>query len=327
MNDSGILKFSQLLVAFELDNANSVSNSEIAKQSFESVMQSAIEFKQFNAIPVTIFIITSDTPAELLRDFFEEKERITDVNFQYSVNDSHSYFGTKNVMTAFAGNNDVIVFCDSDCVYEKHHLQNMVKALTNSSASVVYGMTYANLFNATSFQSIAALCWQFPPESIGYVTGWGGNRWANNLAVRSLVLKSNPFPDLQISRLRNAQLKIERVLWEETLIESGLEITEVDSKCWHLIFDSSMSLLQRHFIHGVARSTRAKLKSDSFQMQLLGTFGFVFKRALLLIQLCLRGRVSIQNCFGALGILFGVGIFRLGGFIITRGRFGITSRQ
>lgn len=94
---------------------------------------------------------------------------------------------------------DVVVFCDSDCVYVTDWLESMLTPFGDDKVNIVTGETF---IPATSLYTFSVtLSWFLPPPSnkkeLYVTTGYA----ANNVAFRRQFILEHPVPcDLDISR-------------------------------------------------------------------------------------------------------------------------------
>ena len=143
-----------------------------------------------------IYVIQSgDIPTSLLNKLKQQFPLIQVVN----VDENIRYYEAKmEFVSTVTG--DIVVFCDSDCVYSADWLESMlIPFREKDEVSIVTGETSVPPTDPYTFA--VTLSWFFPPYSnqkiLYETTGYA----ANNVAFRRQFLLENPIPcDLDISR-------------------------------------------------------------------------------------------------------------------------------
>lgn len=286
-----------IVICFEMDNAREARELQLLEASLSSVATAAREFVNLHRGKVEIVIVKSELSSEAQLQCVREIESSnTDVIAKQILETSDGYFAAKNSVLELVREEQIIIFCDSDCVYEVDFLDRILEGFRTGGVEVVYGKTFPLLHDDEDvWSTAAALCWQFPPLEIGYGGTWPSSRWANNLAVCAARLKANPFPSVAIvsgsKRSRRLQLKLERVLWSQELEEAGVVVSDRNAIAYHRVPSSILEFAHRQYVHGIASAFLADVSGAHTLVSLVGPCKPPTVRAWHLF--CLWGRRSI----------------------------------
>ncbi len=313
-----INKSRHLVIAYELDNAESLKELDTVRRSLESILKSVENYQISNTEDsLTLVTLMPEGGNKVISDIIQRSmQEHPEIQFKSLSTKSDSYFATKDSITELAKDQDIVVFCDSDCVYEQTFLVKTVSAMKTSNADVAFGKTYANLEGKGLFSRIAALAWQFPPKDVPYSSVWGDSRWANNFAVLGSTLRINPFPEINFERSNSPQIKIEGVLWLIEATKQGMKIVDTDASCSHHIFDTFGEFVARQFVHGVADVTLYKLQERPLLFAPLSSMGFPLSRLRGLIRLLKLKSIKPVEAVLALFLLLSAIPARLFGAIL-----------
>ena len=178
-------------IILETENL-AINNPEKLIRCIQTLESQSISLTFANEILV---IQSGDIPASLLIKLKEQFPLIQVVN----VDEKTRYYEAKmEFVSTVTG--DVVVFCDSDCVYVTDWLESMLIPFEqDDQVNIVTGETSISVTGLYTFA--VTLSWFFPPYSnkakIYETTGYA----ANNVAFRRQFLLKHPIPcNLDISR-------------------------------------------------------------------------------------------------------------------------------
>lgn len=311
------------LICFELDNAESMGQLDLVSESFESVLASAsahdLDHPDSRGRVAVVFSDKLDT--QMLRVLQTMQDSYPKLEFELIPNISGSYFGAKNTIVEHAGDSEVVIFCDSDCVYELEFVGKMLKSFSDLSQGVVFGETYPNLSKASSFNQRAALWWLFPPREIGYGTVWNNSHWFNNMAVKSSILRTEPFPEVSVcvdGEDEPRQIKVEGVLWTKRLVDRGIKFGNVMAISEHRIFDTWSEFNQRQFVQGLATAFMSAEDNHSTLYIVVSPLGEPVRKLVELSRQSLEGGVKFGHLVTSLPFFMSSLWWRLLGSIAFR---------
>lgn len=243
-------------VFLELENARTSDDRLQAMKSLRSILDAQSALVRGGEEGATLWIVRSPSiAAEFLDAVMTEVARSPGLLVEHVEMEGPGYFSAKNSALRY-GVDDVLVFCDSDCVYQEDFLLKMSAALRDDGDRVVYGTTFAA--EASGFGAISALTWLFPPRSVGYGDSWPRSRWANNFALRRSILRESPFPSITSRRWVDHECKQERPLWEAHTRALGLRHEEVDAVAFHSQFDRLGAWIARQWVHAIGTTGAAR---------------------------------------------------------------------
>jgi hypothetical protein len=239
-------------IGFELDNAEAIDDIELILASYDSLLASTNLFlEQEPESKCLVALVHSDKLGPALRTKLTGvQSNYTHLDYTVVANTSGSYFGAKNASAGLAEHADLVIFCDSDCIYEVDFVTKILAGFQDPEVDVVFGETYPLLSDASGFQKRAALWWLFPPRTIGYGAVWKKSQWLNNMAARSKLLSHKPFPEVTVVHGRQSQshqIKVEGVLWKQELQREGVRFGSVEATSEHRIFSTWAEFNDRQF--------------------------------------------------------------------------------
>lgn len=295
----------KIQIGFELDNAETGQEISLLRDSYRSVLDSAKLFIQENSN--SSCIVTKVTGEEqsifFLTQLNDIESHYPELGFRSLINADGSYFGAKNCVSSDTLDAEIIVFCDSDCLYDLSYVSLMVETLCSTSSQIVYGHTYPALKSNSRFQEKAALWWLFPPKEIGYGPGWPRSQWMNNVAVEAKLLSSLRFPQVSIQVHGESgfrQIKVEGELWKEMALSSGASIQSSQARAHHRIYNSWSEFSERQFEHGLASAYMSKRSGRGRLYTLISPLGEPVKKLIALFALMVMGKLNYRLFFGSL---------------------------
>jgi hypothetical protein len=249
-------------IYFELENARSSGDQNQAIRSLGSLCIAAQELSNAGYQTWKIWIVLSgEFPSDFLAKISQVIAAMGISRVEYLKVAEAKYFATKKAATSW-GNAPFLVFCDSDCFYDKSFLRDFHQAFIEFPELVVYGRTFAAPASS-KFENISSYIWLFPPESIGYGGSWPKSRWANNFGGPRDLFQRIPFPEARVKCFDTIELKQERLLWEREVLHSGYRQVEVKATAYHAQFESMFGWLARQFAHGLGTGSRLAAEGKS----------------------------------------------------------------
>ena len=292
-------------IGFELDNAENIPEVNLVLDAYRSVLESANLFIRENR--ESSCIVTNVTSAEPRMSFLSQirdmQKQYPELGFRSLNNPDGTYFGAKNCVASDSLNSDIVVFCDSDCLYDLDYISEMVETLRGTKSQVVYGQTFPALSLDSNFQEKAALWWIFPPQEIGYGLGWPRSQWMNNVAVDAKLLHGLRFPQISVQVDRESgfrQIKVEGELWKELAQSSGATVQASQAKAHHRIFSSWSEFNNRQFEHGLASAYISKISGRGSLYTLLSPLGEPVRKLIAMFALVILGKLNYKLFLGSL---------------------------
>lgn len=160
------------------------------------------------------------------------------------------YYNKKQVAAAKSPG-DIIVLCDSDCVYSEDWLDEIINPLLTGDADLCFGQTYADKGNST-LERASALAWFFPLRDVGDPRQLEEREApllrANNCAFTREVLTTCPIPIHSGSRSHGG-------MWRRKIEAAGLRALYRPG-AWneHKQFDSLLDFYARAILLGRDRA-------------------------------------------------------------------------
>lgn len=177
------INYPSFSIMFETENLSSVELDNIY-QSLASIAEQDISPEQANEF---LIIDSGDAPAELIEQVCSMYPWIT-VRKVPGI----GYYEAKMLGPTFT-TGEVLVYCDSDCVYESNWLRNMLTPFSgNSDINIVAGETSTVVRNP--YELAIAFHYFFPRFSSREQLYAGKNYFLNNVAFRREFLLKNPLP-------------------------------------------------------------------------------------------------------------------------------------
>lgn len=141
-----------------------------------------------------LLIDSGDTPAELLTQLQTQYPWLT---VKYAPPGTE-YYASKMLGAEWA-TGDIVVYYDSDCIYEPHWLQTLLESFRDPEVQVVGGETTTN--GVGFYGTAMALAYIFPQYSGGTQLVPTSQYFLNNVAFRREFLLQHPIPtDLPLYR-------------------------------------------------------------------------------------------------------------------------------
>jgi hypothetical protein len=301
------------LIGFELDNAGNSEDLQLTLDSYLSVLQSAQAFaSESPEIECEVAVVLSQSlGTDLLDELQQAQRQHRNLTFKLIMNEQGTYFGAKNATVNVADGADSVIFCDSDCLYERDFVSKILSPFSEPKVGVVYGVTYPRLSGDSGFERRASLWWQFPPEEIGYSRVWTTSQWMNNMAARLSLLQAEPFPEVIFQTQEDTnqmQLKVEGVLWKKRLQSKGEAFFASDATAYHRIFSSWDEFNERQLEHGLASAFMSAHENRGPIHNFLAPAGDPVRRLFGLFGLVLKGEIRISTFVASLP-LFATSLF------------------
>lgn len=308
----------RLAVGFELDNAEASNDVDLILSSYESVLASASSLvrQEPGSKCVVALVHSAKLSQALLTKLRGIENNYPHIENSVVENASGSYFGAKNASAGLAEKADVVVFCDSDCIYEVDFVTKILGGFQDPQVDVVFGQTYPLLSDASGFQKRAALWWKFPPKAIGYGTVWKKSQWLNNMAARSNLLRHKPFQEVTVvrgSQSQKHQIKVEGVLWKQELQRQGVRFGSVEATSEHRIFSTWAEFNARQFEHGLASAFMSSRHGKNSFYAVLSPAGDPVRQLFGMAELVLRGHLRLSLLLSSLPLFASSLVWRLRG--------------
>ncbi len=134
-----------------------------------------------------LLIDSGDTPIELLTQLQKTYHWLT----VKQAPDSTQYYESK-MLGALCSTGDIVVYYDSDCIYDRHWLESLLASFENPEIQVVSGETTTNGIGI--YGTAMALCYIFPQYSGRTDLFPVSQYFLNNVAFRRSFLLENPIP-------------------------------------------------------------------------------------------------------------------------------------
>ena len=160
--------------------------------------------------------------------------------------DKADYYSKKQV-AALHAQAELLIYCDSDCIYSPCWLPALLAPLLEDRADLCYGQTLAETAE-TDVERASTLAWFFPtddPSDPKLKAELAVPIFrANNFAVRRQVMLACPIPIVPGSRTRGG-------LWLRRLAEHGARVSYIgEASARHRQYDDVNALLDRAHLLG-----------------------------------------------------------------------------
>lgn len=154
-------------------------------RSLTSIVQQTLSPENANEV---LLLDSGDAPPELL---FQLCDRYPWIKV-YPVPESAGYYQAK-MIGAKAATGEIVVYCDSDCIYESHWLENLLRPFAqNPEIPIVAGETMTR--GVGIYNTAMVMAYIFPPFSGETNLAPDTQYFLNNVAFRRNFLLQHPIP-------------------------------------------------------------------------------------------------------------------------------------
>ncbi|MFB2937486.1 glycosyltransferase family 2 protein [Aerosakkonemataceae cyanobacterium BLCC-F154] len=186
-----IHKLPSFSIVIETENLANANPKDLAK-SLNSLANQEVSPNLANEV---LLLESGDTPPELLKQLCQQYPWIK----VHYTNAKISYYGAK-MLGAELVTGEIVVYCDSDCIYQKDWLKNILTSFTQGDdIAIVAGETVTR--GSGPYGTAMALSYIFPQYSEKKSLTKTSQYFLNNVAFRKDFFLKHPIPlDLPLYR-------------------------------------------------------------------------------------------------------------------------------
>lgn len=249
-----------LSLVLELDNAELLSDPQLAQASVQSLLHSIRNAPENQQRRIVEFIFVTggganETEFLTLRSLVAGNLEATQI---VTLLQPEAGYYEKKMLGALRATGEFVVFVDSDVIYSSDWFEEFSRDLVAGNPPVLFGETFAPV--GTPKVNSYALTWQFPFRHRADLRLHGRpHEWSNNWAVRTDVIRRHPIPRI------SGHLKAEGLLWKATVVKAGVPVAHSQAWGFHRQPESFMEWFALFWRSGKSRAARRNMRNTSFQ--------------------------------------------------------------